>query len=100
MKVYTLTYSDTMELIDGLEKKFGTGFETLDGRNGTLIDSFIGTFNRDGYYPFTIMAIETYRNEWTSVYTVTIVRTERDNKKIDNLWNDFITEYDNEYEEV
>lgn len=100
MKYYTMGHTDLMESIERLSEKFGVPFETWDGRDGCLVDNFIGSFNKPGCYPVTIMATEKYLNCWSSCLSVTVARTERDNKKIDNLWNNFIESYDLEYEEV
>ena len=98
MKTYYLTHTEVNDLLTGLENKFHTPFDTIDGRDGCLVDNFIGSFTREGYYPFTIMATEHYLNEWSSDLKVTIARTERDNKRISKSWDDFVTAYDKEFE--
>lgn len=97
MRKYYLGYSEYCELINGLSDKFGTPFECWDCREGCLQDYSIGSFYKEGCHPFTIMAKEHYLNPWNSDLEVTIARTARDNKKIDDLWQEFVDAYDAEF---
>jgi hypothetical protein len=94
MKTYYLSGTELSQVLEGLEKKFKVPFETWDCRDGCLLDNYIGSFYMEGCNPFTMMVKEHYLNPNSSDYCVTIARTEGDNRKIDKLWNEFITAYD------
>ena len=97
MKRYYFGWSELWNQINKLSEKFGVPFETWDCREGCLVDSFIGSFNMEGYNPFTIMATEHYLNPWSSDLEVTVARTKGDNEKIDKLWWKFAEAYDEEF---
>lgn len=97
MKKYYMGYSELNNYINRLSDKFGTPFECYDFREGCLQDNFIGSFCKEGCYPFTIMAKEHYLNCWSSDLEVTIARTKRDNEKIEKWWYEFTDLYDEEY---
>lgn len=99
MKKYYLKNNQVNYLLSELETKIGVPFDTWDCREGVLVDSFIGSFCKDGYVPLTIMCKEHYLNPWSSDLEVTIARTEGDNKKLDKRWYEFAEAYDAEYPE-
>ena len=99
MKKYYMGYSECCDYINRLSEKFGVPFDTWDCREGCLQDNFIGSFVKEGYNPFTIMAIEHYSNCWSSDLEVTVARTKGDNEKIDKRWYEFTEAYDAEFPE-
>ena len=85
--IYNVSYSELNEFIC---KHEGTSICMEDCIEGCLIDNLLFWVNHR-----LVIAKETYKNCWCSVYTITY----GDNSAIWDLWDELQTTYD-EYEEV
>lgn len=84
MKTFTCNYSELMAYI---EKSPEEAVEYIDALEGSLIDDLF--ISIPGGY---LVCLETYKNAWSSVYTVRYF-TEKENKKAWEAWETYKDNY-------